>query len=390
MMRVLYVNQTAQVSGAEHSLLTLLKGLDGIAEPLVACPPGELTDLLGDLGIEPEPIVGTQASFRLHPLHTSRGLVEIGRSSLQVRRIIDRLGPDLVYANTTRASLLALLARDRSAPPVLAHIRDWAPENRLSRLVFGLIARRAAAVVATSDYIARQFDGQPLRRPVRVIHDPIDLERFDPRRADGAAIRRELGLASDDLVFAVVAQLTPWKGQDDAIRALASLVASGREAVLLLVGSAKFAAVGTQFDNAAFGRQLHRLAADLGVESRVHFLGERPDVPDILAATDVLLFPSWREAFGRIAVEAMAMGLPVAATEVGGPGEIVRPGVDGVLLPPRAPDVWGRALEPFVDDRELRERMGRNAARRAQDFGIDVHVAQMLDLYHDLSDSPSA
>lgn len=384
-MRVLYVNQTAQVSGAERSLLALVGGLGDEVEPLAACPPGELADAFAEIGIAPQPIVGTQASFRLHPLHTSRGLAEIGRSALQVRRIVARLAPDLVHANTTRASLLALLARSRSGPPVLAHIRDWAPPGRFSRFVLGLVARRADLIVANSAYIARQFDDLPLRRPVRVVHNPVDLERFDPERVGATAVREELGIGAGEVVLAVVAQLTPWKGQDDAVRALAALLASGRDAVLLLAGSAKFAAAGAQFDNAAYERELRALAERLGVAGRIRFLGERSDVPELLAASDVLLLPSWREAFGRIAIEAMAMGVPVVATEVGGPAEIVRPGVDGLLLPPRRAELWASELEPLIDNPELRQRMGASARERASLFGVPAHAAAMLEVYRELT-----
>ncbi len=383
-MRVLYVNQTADVSGAERSLLTLLGGLEGEVERLVACPGGTLAELLAQAGIEREPILGTQASFRLHPLHTSRGLAEIARSSLQVRGLARRRAPALIHANTTRAALLALLAR-RARPPVLAHVRDWAPEGRFSRAVLGVVARRADLVVANSAYIARQFDGLPLRRPLRVIHNPVDLGKFDPGRADRAAARREFGLAEGAVALAVVAQLTPWKGQDDAIRALAGLRESGRDATLLLAGSAKFAGAGTQFDNRAYERQLHELAAQLGVAAHVRFLGERDDVPHVLAATDLLLLPSWQEAFGRIAIEALAMGVPVAATETGGPAEIVRPGVDGLLLPARQPDLWTERLGPLVDSAETRARMGESGRERARDFSVPVHVEQMLDAYRQLT-----
>jgi L-malate glycosyltransferase len=382
-MRVLYVNQTADVSGAERSLLALLAGLRGGVEPLLACPDGTLAELAREEGIACEPILGTQASFRLHPLHTSRGLAEIGRSSLQVRGLARRHLPDLVHANTTRASLLALLAR-RRRPPVLAHIRDWAPEGRFSRAVLGLVARRADAVVANSAYVAHQFDALPLRRPVRVIHNPVDLARFDPAAVNRAAARTEFGLAAGTVALAVVAQLTPWKGQDDAIRALAALRSSGRDACLLLAGSAKFSGAGTQYDNLAFERRLHSLAAELGVADRVRFLGERADVPHVLAAADVLLLPSWREAFGRIAIEAMAMGVPVVATATGGPAEIVRPRVDGLLLPPRRPEAWARGLEPLVDSAETRARLGSAGRERARDFSVPVHAEQVLDTYREL------
>ena len=383
-MRVLYVNQTADVSGAEHSLLALLAGLAGEVEPTLACPTGRLADLAADAGIPTVPIVGTQASFRLHPIHTTRGVAEIGRSALQVRGLTRRLASPLVHANTTRAALLAVLAR-RPRPPVLAHIRDWAPEGRFSSAVLDVIARRSDLVVANSAYIARQFDGLALRRPVTVIHNPVDLGRFDPDLVDRADVRRELGLGEDEVALAVVAQLTPWKGQGDAIRALAGLRNAGNErAVLLVAGSAKFSGAGTQYDNAGYAEGLHRLAAELGVVDRVRFLGERGDVPRLLAAADLLLLPSWREAFGRIAIEAMAMGTPVVATENGGPAEIVRPGVDGLLLAPKRPAEWARALEPLLADGALRERMGAAARERAAEFSVEVHAGQMLAAYRGL------
>lgn len=383
-MRVLYVNQTSQVSGAERSLLALLEGLGEEVEESVACPRGELSGAVRGLGIDVAPIVGTQASFRLHPLHTGRGLLDIGRSSLQVRRLARRVGPDLIHANTTRASLLALLARRGAGPPVLAHIRDWAPEGRFSRFVLGLIARRADAVLANSAYVARQFDGLALREPVRVVHNPVDLRRFDPAAVDGGAVRRELGLAADATVLAVVAQLTPWKGQDDAIRALAAMPSRSPETVLLLAGSAKFSAAGTQFDNRAYEQGLHRLVGELGVADRVRFLGERSDVPALLAATDLLLLPSWREAFGRIAIEAMAMGVPVVASVAGGPAEIVREERDGLLLQPRRPEAWAMALGQLVADRERRAAMGREARVRARDFRLEKHVAAVRSIYDEL------
>jgi glycosyltransferase involved in cell wall biosynthesis len=308
----------------------------------------------------------------------------MARSSLQVWRLVSGFAPDLVHANTSRASLLALPSRRRSGPPVLAHVRDWVPEGRFSRFVLGAIARRADMVVANSAYVARQFDGLPLRLPVRVVHNPVDLERFDPASADGGAVRRELGVSGDAAVVAVVAQLTPWKGQDDAITAFASLPASDRETILLLVGSAKFAGPGTQFDNVAYEGRLRRLANELGVAERVRFAGERSDIPDVLAATDVLLMPSWREAFGRIAVEAMAMGVPVAATDVGGPAEIVRPGVDGLLLPPRDPVAWSRSVGALLEDARKREEMGERGLARARDFSLKAHAEAIRALYESL------
>jgi glycosyltransferase involved in cell wall biosynthesis len=382
--RVLYINQTGQVSGAERSLLAMIESVRPAVDPVLACPAGELTDAAHELGVATTPISGTLASFRLHPLHTSRGLYEIGRSALQVRAAVGRLRPDLVHANTTRASLLAVLARHRHRPPIVAHIRDWAPDGRLPRLVDGLVGRRADAVVANSTTVGDQFREVPLRRPLRVIHNAVDLARFDPAVCDGAAVRRELGVPAERIVLSVIGQLAPIKGQDDAIEILAGLLGAGVDAELLLVGTAKFTAPGASLDNEDFERGLHRRAAELGVAERVRFLGERGDVPDVLAATDLMLMPFWREGFGRVAIEAMALGVPVAAAAVGGPLDIVRPGVDGLLLPPRDPAAWTRELLPLLGDRPRLLELGERGRQRAGEFGLESQTKAVLGLYREL------
>jgi L-malate glycosyltransferase len=382
--RVLYVNQTGQVSGAERSLLAMIECVRPAVDPVLACPAGELTDAARELGVETTPIGGTLASFRLHPLHTSRGLYEIGRSALQVRAAVGRLRPDLVHANTTRASLLAVLARHRRRPPIVAHIRDWAPDGRLPRLVDGVVGRRADAVVANSTTVGDQFREVPLRRPLRVIHNAVDLARFDPAACDGAAVRRELGIPAERIVLSVIGQLAPIKGQDDAIEILAGLQGAGIDAELLLVGTAKFTAPGASLDNADFERGLHRRAAELGVVDRVRFLGERGDVPDVLAATDLMLMPFWREGFGRVAIEAMALGVPVAAAAVGGPLDIVRPGVDGLLLPPRDPAAWAGELAPLLGDRARLVELGARGRERAREFSLQSQSEAVLELYREL------
>ena len=387
-MKVLYVNQTGQMSGAERSLMTLLDGLAGSVEEVLACPPGELSAAAVAAAIDAIPIRGTQASFRLHLVQTTRGLLDIARSARELRRIMSRTRPDLVHANTTRAALLALAARRRGGPPVIAQIRDWVPDGRFSRFVLRFIAKRADAIVANSRYVARLFDGLPVRRPVLAIHNPVDFSELVPGGSQGEAVRRELGLDAQAVVLAVVAQITPWKAQDDAIRTVAELVSAGRAVDLLLVGSAKFGGEGTQYDNLGFERELRALAVELGVAERVQFLGERDDVGAVLAATDVLLLPSWREAFGRIAVEAMAMEVPVVATDIGGPPEIVRADLDGLLLAPRQPALWAQKLQPLVDDREMRRAMGRSGRGRALEFSSEVHAAAVLALYRELIAGP--
>ena len=185
----------------------------------------------------------------------------------------------------------------------------------------------------------------------------------------------------------MVAQLTPWKGQADAIRVVGLLADSRPELRLLFVGSVKFSSRATRFDNVGYVESMKRLIDDLGLGNRVMFLGEREDVPEVLRALDVVLAPSWEEPFGRSVGEAMAMGLPVVATDVGGPAELISDGRDGLLVPPRQPELWASAVKTLIEDGPLRESMGRAARTRALSM-LDAreHVREMLSLYSDLVD----
>jgi glycosyltransferase involved in cell wall biosynthesis len=222
---------------------------------------------------------------------------------------------------------------------------------------------------------------------VEVVYNPVDLARFDPARIDPADARarlqRELGgLPERRLLLGVVAQISPWKGQDSAIEALRLLVGDGIDAQLLLIGSAKFVSRATRYDNEGYLAEMRARIARSGLEDRVSWLGEREDVPELMRALDVLLLPSREEPFGRTLIEAMALGVPVLATNVGGPREIIEDGREGYLLSPSEPAAWARAVRAIADSEQLRGEMGLAGRRRVeQAFTVEHHLAAMLSVY---------
>jgi glycosyltransferase involved in cell wall biosynthesis len=219
---------------------------------------------------------------------------------------------------------------------------------------------------------------------LEVVHPAIDLAAFDPARIDRAAARTALGPAGRAAVLlGVVAQLSPWKGQGTAIETLRLLVAQGVDAHLLLIGSAKFVARATRFDNTSYVDGLRRTVAAAGLDERVSWLGERGDVAQLVRALDVLLLPSTEEPFGRALLEAMSLEVPVLATDVGGPPELVRDGSEGYLLPPAEPLAWARAVRRIVEDPEHARQLGRAGRVRLAEGGFDTHshVQATLDVY---------
>jgi glycosyltransferase involved in cell wall biosynthesis len=184
------------------------------------------------------------------------------------------------------------------------------------------------------------------------------------------------------VLLGVVAQLSPWKGQRTAIEALSLLRGEGIDARLLLVGSAKFVDRATRFDNEAYVAELGRLIADRGLGERVSFLGERDDVPELVRALDVLLLPSQEEPFGRALIEAMALEVPVVATSVGGPPEIVTEGREGYLVSPDCPPEWAAAIRRIIDSPDRGAAMGRAGRDRARTaFGAPEHARALVELY---------
>jgi glycosyltransferase involved in cell wall biosynthesis len=382
-LNVLFLNHTSEISGAERSLLDLLAALPASVRATAACPPGELQDAIADLGIPTSTITGTAGSLRLHPLHTPRALAEMAFAAWQLRGIARRQRAELVHANSIRAGIIAGLARVPRAAKVV-HVRDCLPPGPPTTATMRLIAASATTVVANSRYTAQWIRASAPRARPRVVYNGLDLERWSPASTDGTRTRDSLGAAGERgrLLLGVVAQLTPWKGQDTAIEALELLRDDGVDAQLLLIGSIKFRDRATRFDNEAYERRLRELVSVAGLEDRVCWLGEREDVTALTGSLDVLLLPSWQEPFGRALIEAMAMGVPVIATEVGGPPEIIEDGREGRLLPPGMPSAWARAIRTLAEDPTLRSKMGRAGRRRVeQAFTIEHHVGAMVELY---------
>ncbi|HXR31570.1 MAG TPA: glycosyltransferase family 4 protein [Solirubrobacterales bacterium] len=383
-MRVLYVNHTSRVSGGELSLLGLLGALPDGIEPVLACPEGLLAERSRGLGIDVVSIHGTDGSLRLHPLRTPRALLEMSYAAAQVRRSARAVRADLVHANSIRAGLIATAA----GRPTVVHVRDCLPRGPVSTLTLRTIAR-ADALIANSAYTRSTLG--PARCSATVVHNAVDLSRFDRLRLDREEARARLGLDGEIPVLAVIAQITPWKGQDDAIRIAAGISGRHPGAQLLLVGSPKFDSSATRYDNAAYLAGLRRQAVEQGLADSVRFLGERQDVAEILRAVDILLVPSWEEPFGRTVIEAMAAGVPVASTDLGGPAEILAGEECGLLLPPRSPELWSEAIAALLDDPSRLAAMGsRGRAAASSRFSMDRHAAKIKAVYESTLEPTSA
>jgi glycosyltransferase involved in cell wall biosynthesis len=183
-------------------------------------------------------------------------------------------------------------------------------------------------------------------------------------------------------IVGMVAHLTKWKGHEDFIRIALRLSEQVPGVRFLVSGGPIYETEGHE----GYAEALKRRAVDLGLAGRVLFLGARDDIPEILAATDVLLHcPTSPEPFGRVVAEAMAAGRPVVASNAGGTPEIVEHDVTGLLVTPGDVGGFAAAVQRLLADPALRHSLGAAGRRRAEQlFAVAPHAERVLRAYKEI------
>jgi glycosyltransferase involved in cell wall biosynthesis len=216
-------------------------------------------------------------------------------------------------------------------------------------------------------------------RPQRTVYPGAELDRFDVRRlAAPGELRARLGLPVAGPLVGIVGRLQRWKGVHVLIDALALLHASHPQAHCVVVG-------GAHEHEPAYADELARQVAALGLGSHVTFAGFQRDVARWMQAMDVVVHASDREPFGIVVVEAMALGKPVIAGSQGGPREIVRDGVDGLLVPYGDAAALATTLRRYLDDPAFARRLGVAARQRATEFSARRYAENVISAVHALA-----
>ena len=209
---------------------------------------------------------------------------------------------------------------------------------------------------------------------VVTVYNGVDVDEFPVASAEVAArARRAMGIPAEAPLLGSLGRLHPQKGFSDLLAALAQVRQRIPSVQLFLAGDGESR------------ESLEAQARSLGLCEAVTFAGTRANVPEILAALDVLVLPSLWEGMPNAVLEAMAAGLPVVATAVGGTPEAVVDGVTGLLVPPQDPGALACAIERLLRDPDLRRTMGQAGRRRVeQHFDVWETVRQVEDLYETL------
>jgi glycosyltransferase involved in cell wall biosynthesis len=214
------------------------------------------------------------------------------------------------------------------------------------------------------------------------LYNRIDLDRFRGRITQTEQqVRRQFAATPTQPLIGTVGNLQRWKGQRTVIEAIALLREKYSDLKCLLIGDTS----NKHRDDILYFEELKEAIRTLGLQSHVLLTGHRQDIPDILQALDVFVHASVDpEAFGRVIVEAMGMGKAVIASNKGGPTEIIENGVSGILIPPGNARLLAEKIDLLLSDPRLRDRLGQEARKRAEEQFTTLDIALVERLYQNL------
>jgi glycosyltransferase involved in cell wall biosynthesis len=209
-----------------------------------------------------------------------------------------------------------------------------------------------------------------------VIHSGVDVHQFIEAAKQRARKRKELGIAPDALLIGYVGWLIPIKGVTYLVSAMAKVLEQHPESMLVLVGKGD--------DKGGEEIKLKEQVERAGLADKVRFLGWRSDVDEIMGCFDIFVLPSLNEGMGRVLVEAMAAGLPIVASRVGGIPDLIKDGQNGLLVPPKDASALENAISTLFEDKEKRKRMGEAGTKMCRQYSAEAMVAQIDNLYKKL------
>ena len=364
-IKILYLSNFPDVDkGGQISLYNLVKRLDRrVFEPTVLCPKsGALSALFSEKGVP--------VQFLEFPQLRIRNLLQILRAILRFRKMVLEGGFSLIHSDSPRDTFLSAVSLIFTKRQIVWHARVGSPGPIFDPLNKHLVSK----IICVSHAVKERFVPCPSSKCI-VIYNGVDPLKFAPKSPPGPS-KQEGHIPKDSLQVSTIMQVIPSKGAEEFIEAAVSSCEK--------VNSISFVVVGVWTDD-AFVEKLRGIAEPF--RDRIHFLGYRRNVWDILRDSDIFVLPSWpyMEGLPRVVIEAMACGLPVVGTDVSGTNEAVVQDETGLLVPPRDAASLANAIMKLIDEPQLRTRFGENGRLRVEQiFDIAKHVSKIEKLYKEL------
>jgi glycosyltransferase involved in cell wall biosynthesis len=364
-MRVLFISHSAAPSGAEIFLFRLVKALREVEPVLLFAKPGPMVQRFRDQQVR----VHVASGMNVDISRDNTSVVRFARSALGMVKSGWELGGnkefdgvDVVIAQSIKSLVIGWPLARRLRKPLV-----WSVHDRISADYMGPVKARLVRVMGRTVANAVIANSQSTletialgRKPHIVIYPGLDLAEFSAPAGTDVMAKPD---SVHPLCVLNVGRLAAWKGQHVFLEAFDRAFADS-SAKAVVVG-------GALFGEQAYEARLRDQARALTSSPRIRLTGHVDDVRPYIEGADIIVHSSViPEPFGSVIIEAMAMRKPIIATRPGGPEEIISDGQDGLLVPGNDAEAMAGALTRLASDAGLRERLGANAARRAEFFSI--------------------
>lgn len=301
-------------------------------------------------------------------------------SSYRLRKFINRNKIDIIHTQYSKDLWIivpALALIKRHIPLVLTkQLGSFViKKDFLHRILY----KRVNKAIAISTVIKNNLiETTPIdKNKIVIIHNAIDLNKFNRSKYDKSSIRKSLGIDLNTFVFTNISRLSPGKGQDIVLKAISSIKNKLSDTKFIFVGSA-------QEDEKFYEVELKKFVEINGLNNLITFLGFRTDIPELLAMSDAFIFPSHAEAFGISLVEAMAMGLPTIVCKADGVLDIIIENETSLVFERNDVNTLSEAILKIRYDEKLREKLSRKSIERAKDFSFSVYNEKIIQQYRTL------
>jgi len=399
--KILYIQHAGGLGGSCMSLLYTMQGLDPTRfEPVVALarPSAELVAFYNKAGIKtilcsgmvlwdhstvaPKPFYSPMAWIELWQLW--RNWSRTQRSTLE---LIDNVKPDIVHLNSMPLSPCADIL-NRKGIPFVWHVREPPPDQGLRTRLIRQIMLQTQRMIFISEYDRKAWVGDQVGD---IIKNFVDFQTFHPE-VDGDPVRKSLGLRSDNKVVLFLGGIAAANGIMVLLKAL-ELIRQRLPMLICLMPGSQIGppaswkgllarSVLPLVGSGTLTQKIPRIIQEYGIESMIRLMPFSTNIPELLAASDILVCPATQPHFARPVVEAAAMGKPSVGSDLGGVNELIEHGRTGILVAPGSPEALAEAVMTLLANREKTKLMGRNAFHKAQvEFNKEPQMAKIMQTY---------
>ncbi|WP_018248127.1 glycosyltransferase family 4 protein [Orenia marismortui] len=365
-LNILQIHSAKAFGGGEVHLYQLVRELSQRGHNLTLVIRDNLVDKFSDLNID------------INPMSLKNVLDFV--SLFKLVRIIKEKQIDIIHAHRGKDYWLAIMAAslaNRAKVVITRHILKPLGKTYLHHHLYNKISK----IIVVSNGVKRILINEnnlPLDK-VELIYNGVDLSEFRASKFDSSSLKEDFEIEDQDIVVGTVGRLAENKNQKFILEVASKLKAQIKDIKYLIVGE-------DDSSNKYYKAKLEEMVQGFNLNKQVYLTGFRKDIPALMNLIDILIVPSKEEAFGIVAIEAMAMKKPVIASKVGGLTEVIQDGKTGFLLPLKI-DSFAEKIKELVNNSKLRSEMGEAGYKRVlNNYTIETMINKTEKVYYDIVD----